>query len=183
MLGVDYGHWILGALLVIFTSVAFFTRHFRRTAMWLGLSGVALSVLYYVYFFSFWPLLYFLVYLIVFMAFLLMALTFPEEALRDDALERTEGAETGRQILKGRRAWPYLLKWAGGILLGLAAAWAIINLMQALGSLPPAPPMALKAEEYFIDLAVLSIFLLVNVVGLIFIFGPPAERKRNEHGL
>jgi len=182
MIAANFGHWILGGLLVIFTSAAFFTRQFRMTAGWLGLVGIGLSILYYMYFFTFWPLLYFLGYLIVFIAFLLMALTFPAEALRDEVFDQGLGATSplnNQTFFKASRALSRLAKWAGGLILAGATAWAILSLWQALAELPPGQVAPLKAEDYFIDLAVLSIFLLTNVVGLIFVFGTGWPRARN----
>jgi len=166
----NFGLWPFVVLLSIWAMGAFWGASIRRMAYLLGLVGAGIGLFYYSLDSSFWPLIYFLIYLIVFAAWLLMALTFPQAALRDDALE--VHLSTSSSFMEHPSKWPWrrILRYFLLILLATLLTMAGLIFVQTLATLPAVSFASLTREDYFIDLAALSIFLLSNVLGLIFVF-------------
>jgi len=167
---VNMGLWPLVVLLSLSAAGAFVGQSIRRMAIFLGIVGAGLSLFYYQLDSSFWPLIYFLIYLIIFGAWLGLALTFPAAALRDDALDLALPPVSAFVSADNKWPWRRILKYffMFAFLGGLAVTG--IALAQTLVQLPAINFINLTQEDYFIDLAALSIFLLSNVVGLIFVF-------------
>ncbi|MBP5296806.1 MAG: hypothetical protein J6Y94_05690, partial [Bacteriovoracaceae bacterium] len=148
----NFGLWPLVVFLSLWAIGALQGLSLRRTALLLGLVGAGLSLYYYHLETSFWPLIYFLVYLIVFAAWLMMALTFPAAALRDDALHPQTITSSAFMALKSKWPWRRLLKYLLAILLAIFLAISGLALAQTLVILPELSFTSLAREDYFIDL-------------------------------
>ena len=172
---ISWGLWPLVVFLTLWACGALMGKSVLRMAFLLGLVGAGLSLYYYSLGSSFWPLIYFLIYMIVFAAWLMMALTFPQVALRDDALEGKGITASPFMALQSKWPWRKILKYLLMALLAVSLAGASLTFAQTLAALPAINLTNLTAADYFIDLAALSIFLLGNVVGLVFVFQAGAD--------
>ena len=75
-----------------------------------------------------------------------------------------------RMVAKTKWPWRSILKYFFLLLVTALLVISGLSFAQTLAHLPVVSWGRLTREDYFIDLAALSIFLLSNVLGLIFVF-------------